>query len=177
MKKFVFPFCFILLFSVFFAACDNSQQNHSEEYVSDWVEVQSIAYYINPYGSSYPISYTSYYEWDYSRSSVTQEEFCSATDISPEEINTISTGEFLASNDLPSSIKAKNELISSLNQRKGETSYYKTNNNYFYKVLVTNYTIYYVQIRFFTDGSLSIKYKDDTRRVKPISYSITYFAD
>lgn len=177
MKKFVFPFCFILLFSVFFSACDNSQQNPSEEYVSDWVEVQSITYYKGENYVRKTSSYTLYYKIE----ETTQSEYDSA----PEELREI-TNYHQSSQVTEQFSKKRKDTLADIKQKHNIYHYYALYDintagelyvSSYWKYKITEYEIDYVQIRFLTEGRLEINFDDNHLVVLPSAYEITYFAD
>lgn len=189
MKKFVFPFCLILLFFVFFSACDNSQQNPSEEYGSDWVEVQSITYNLND--STYTL--TSAYIIDYNNEEITENEYNQV----PEDLHqgrlysgngklTVNRNEFLSY--AKQCVDTYHYFIQYKTEYDPITNEWTTTPSSYWKYKV-EYTLYYVQLRFLSDNSIEIKYCDINESLNtnpseeviisilPSSYKITYFAD
>lgn len=179
MKKFLLPLLAAVFFILCFTGCNNSAKNSDND---GWIEVQSISYSTQDGGDTL----TSNYVWDYTEEEITQEEFCNALNISPENILEIEPGfRFPDINGtIPIDQSARKNLLNSLKNLKGTVAYsyiYSVNSQgtifAFYKRLYSNYTLSYVKIRLFDDNSIEIKYQDNTIKVLPTSYKITYFND
>ena len=166
--------CLSLLFILCFAGCNGSINSSSD----GWQEIQSITYYVN--NSSKTV--TSTYEWEYTEEEITQEEFCNATNISPEDLSHTSSGFLITYGDI---LSDKQKFFNELNSIKNLPQYsffktYEQNLGYgyvFYKRTYTKYTLFYIKIKFYDDGSFDLQYKNETIRIKATSYKITYFND
>lgn len=169
--------CLSLLFVLCFAGC-NGSIGSSATSSDGWQEIRSITYYVNNSLSTV----ISTYEWEYTQEEITQEEFCNATNIPPEDLSH-TRGEFPSKegNILSDRQKFFNELNSIKNSPKYSLSkIYDENLGYgyvFYKRMYTKYTLFYVKIKFYNDGSFDLQYKNETNRIKALSYKITYFND
>lgn len=170
MKKFLLPLSLAAVFFILcFTGCNNSAKNSDND---GWIEVQSITYYLQD--NAY--THTSNYVWDYTEEKITQEEFCTATNIAPEDLSSIQYPFPLEKDEIPAD---RQELFNRLKSIKNSTKYSFSNtyNQYhFYKRLYTDYTIFYIKVRFCNDGSLEWQYKNEKKRIKPLSYEITYFS-
>ena len=105
--------CLSLLFILCFAGCNGNINSSS----SGWQEIQSIIYYRNNSLGSF----TSTYEWEYTQEEITQEEFCNATNISPEDLSHTSSGFLITYGDI---LSDKQKLLNDLNSIKNLPQYY-----------------------------------------------------
>lgn len=161
--------CLSLLFILCFAGC-NGSIGSSATSSDGWQEIQSITYYVNNSLSTV----TSTYEWEYTEEVATEEEVNNAPDDQKGMV------------DVKGSIQInKNDFITELDNMKGKTFYYIKDYHleegkpvYSYAKLKLNiYAVHYVKIKFYDDGSFDLQYKNETNRIKALSYKITYFND
>lgn len=177
MKKFfsVLMAAILLVLPVFLSACSSDIPKEMDS--DDWVEVYQAI--IN--GSSF----SSTYELNTETNEITEEEY-------NEELK----DQFTVS--LQGSIpKNRKEFIKNLssNVKKIEHFHYYKNDEgiiangpiddsyyeVFTKTTCLDYTLHYVRVKFFEDGSLGINYYEDdeytSMRIMPTTYTITYFND
>lgn len=191
MKKFfsVLMAAVLLILPVSISACASDIPKEIDS--DDWVEVQNVIIH-----STYTDNRNHNYELQEFSISSTYEFNTETKDITKEEYNEELEDQFTVS--LEGSIpKSRKEFIKNLssNVKKIEHFHYYKNDEgiiangpiddsyyeVFTKTTCLDYTLHYVRVKFFGDGSLGINYyKDDeytSMRIMPTSYTITYFND
>lgn len=170
MKKFLLPLSLAAVFFILcFTGCNNSAKNSDND---GWIEVQSISYVIE----TSSISVTSTYTWEYKNEEITQDEFCQALNISVEDISKVSSGSPTFTGIINVN---RTDFIEDLKSKKETESYYllKFDSINFYKCFYIDYSLSYLKIKFYEDGSLDLQYQNEKSHIKPASYKITYFND
>ena len=156
--------CLSSLFILCFAGC-NGSIGSSATSSDGWQEIQSITYYVNNSLSTV----TSTYEWEYTEEEITQDEYINAPNEQKKQIY------------FNGSLKPdKNEFFLKHNKEKDKIYYYKKDSypGFSYaKCKLNTYSVYCVKIKFYDDGSFDLQYKNETKRIKALSYEITYFND
>lgn len=171
MKKFfaVLMAAVLLILPVSLSACSGG-----------WQEVQSITYTTDT-GSK---TLTSTYIFDHTTVDITKEEY------NPDLQDQITVSYH---GNIP---KSRKEFIDELSNNKNKVEhfhYYRNDEGMiatgpvdgyyevFRKTTFFNYTIHYVQIKFYEDGSFELRYYENNETISahvlPSSYEITYFND
>ena len=171
MKKFFSSLCvFAIICLLAFSGCSSESSNDA----SEWVEVQSITYYIdttNYQHTAQEKKLTSYiYAKIKDRKQITESEYTEAS----QELKT----SFFAQTDNLDIPENRNETIKQIKKLVGKTIY----SNYwgYQKYFFESYEIRYVKVRFINSDCLEINYVDSKShyiKILPLSYEITYFED
>ena len=179
MKKF-FAVIFVTLLVV--ASLVGCSSTSSPNYISakdgEWVEIHSVTYYTNneansTYESSKYTITSTYCVETTKPEEITQEEYLDASENKISSSINLSGGEF--------SVDRESTLQALQNSTNKTFNYIDYPNNY-YKVTVKSYEIRYVKIRFLDNDTFELNYyygindiSYTTIRVKPLSYTVTYF--
>lgn len=166
----------LLVFLIALSACSGNTKSSME--ANGWTEIQSISYQI-VYVSNYneykveEFTATSQYELETKTEEITEEEYRS--------LDTLPTFPLPSTGEIP---KYKSELSDQLSDCREWEFYYtvqENQNTKYIKSSCTGYKFYFIQVKFFDDGSLGLKYYENKKetyiRVSPLTYQITYFSD
>lgn len=191
MKKFfsVLMAAVLLILPVSISACASDIPKEIDS--DDWVEVQNVIIH-----STYTDNHYHNYELQEISVSSTYEFITEINYIKQEEYNEALENQFTV--PLNGSIpKNRKEFIKNLSSNINKVEYLRYYKNdeelsaggsiddsydeVFTKTTCLDYTLHYVRVKFFEDGSLGINYyKDDeytSMRIMPTTYTITYFND
>lgn len=174
MKKFFVAV--LLLFLLPLSACSSNAKTKMES--NEWTDVQSFSCHLVSASSSNnfkvkEFSVFSWYKLETNNEEITREEYYS--------VETLPTFPISITGEIP---EYKSELLDKLSDCKNWKFYYtdqNSENTKYIKSSCTGYKFYYVQVKFFDDGSLGIKYYENEKeiysRLSPLTYQITYFSE
>lgn len=183
MKKFLAVIFAAVLAVVSLAGCSGNDPEYVSAKDGEWIEVQSIVYYLND-DTSYSSSQTSYTSWKYRKYYFVRTKL-NSTSITKEEYD--NAPESQKETPYPTNHVTSLSSLKNLSSSIGKTFYrenYSYDRSYYEKVILENYEIFPLKVRFAQDGSIYISsfaetnnHKPSTIRIKPLSYEITYFND